>query len=72
MIENTQWDIRIIMLLAVTLLVQSIFLFRDAQKRGSYKWFWGIWGLLQFPMPTLFYFLFVRWPQYRKQNKRSV
>ncbi|GAE30558.1 hypothetical protein [Alkalihalobacillus hemicellulosilyticus] len=44
MIEGTQWDMRIIMLLAVTLLVQSIFLFRDAQKEGATNGF-GVFGV---------------------------
>ena len=26
------------------LLTQSILLFIDAKKKGSYPWLWGIWG----------------------------
>ncbi|CAG9621375.1 transcriptional regulator [Sutcliffiella rhizosphaerae] len=51
-------------------LTQSILLFIDAKKKGSYAWFWGIWGLIQFPLPTLFYLLLVIYP-YHKKRKRS-
>jgi hypothetical protein len=47
-------------LLAAVLLAQSIWLFYDARRRGLYPWFWGIWGLFQFPFPTLIYLLFAR------------
>lgn len=56
-------------LLIPVLLAQSILLFIDAKKKGSYAWFWGIWGLIQFPMPTLFYLLFVILPYHRKKKK---
>ncbi|MGM0837149.1 MAG: transcriptional regulator [Bacillota bacterium] len=56
-------------LLIPVLLTQSILLFIDAKKKGSYAWFWGIWGLIQFPMPTLFYLLFVILPYQRKKKK---
>ena len=42
------------------LLVQSIFLFTNARKHGHNYWLWGILGLIQAPMPLLFYLLFVR------------
>lgn len=48
------------------LFTQSILLFIDAKKKGSYPWFWGIWGLMQVPTPTLFYLLLVIWP-YKKR-----
>ncbi|MFP3360363.1 transcriptional regulator, partial [Planococcus sp. SIMBA_143] len=44
-------------------------LFVDAKKKGSYPWLWGIWGLIQLPMPTLFYLLFVVWPYKRRLKK---
>ncbi|WP_212933706.1 transcriptional regulator [Robertmurraya siralis] len=59
----------ILLLLLPFFLTQSILLFIDAKKRGSYPWFWGIWGLIQIPMPILFYFLFVILPNKRKQNR---
>jgi hypothetical protein len=49
-----------IILVAAVLLLQSIFLFLDARKRNHNYWLWGIIGLIQAPMPTLFYLLFVR------------
>lgn len=60
----------ILPLLIPILLTQSILLFIDAKKKGSYPWFWGIWGLIQLPMPTLFYLLFVVLP-YKRKQKRS-
>ncbi|MBT2644801.1 sigma-Y antisigma factor component [Bacillus sp. ISL-41] len=42
------------------LLVQSIFLFTNARKHGHNYWLWGILGLIQAPMPLLFYLLFAR------------
>jgi uncharacterized BrkB/YihY/UPF0761 family membrane protein len=53
------------------LLTQSILLFIDAKKKGSYAWFWGIWGLLGVPTPTLFYLLFVVLPYHRKKKKKK-
>ncbi|WP_020618232.1 hypothetical protein [Paenibacillus daejeonensis] len=65
-------------ILGVALLTQGISLFIDARKRGSYPWFWGIWGLIQFPTPTVIYLLAVRkvlhpfvrqWIQKRRAKK---
>lgn len=47
-------------LLSAIMLTQSTWLFLDARKRDSKPWFWGIWGLIQFPLPTIFYWLIVR------------
>lgn len=58
----------ILLLLLPFLLTQSILLFIDAKKRGSYPWFWGIWGLIQLPLPTLFYLLLVVLPYKRKHK----
>ena len=44
----------------VILLAQSIFLFTNARKHGHNYWLWGILGLIQAPMPLLFYLVFVR------------
>ncbi|MDP4083964.1 MAG: sigma-Y antisigma factor component [Bacillota bacterium] len=49
-----------IFLVALILLCQSVFLFFDARKRNFNYWLWGIVGLIQAPMPTLFYLIFVR------------
>lgn len=53
--------------LIIALLTQGIWLFIDARKREANSWFWGIWGLIQLPMPTLFYLLFVVRP-FRKRR----
>ncbi|WP_371017982.1 transcriptional regulator [Pseudalkalibacillus sp. JSM 102089] len=53
-------------ILILLLLTQSMLLFVDAKKKGSYPWLWGIWGLIQLPMPTLIYLLFVVWPHKRR------
>ncbi|REE85393.1 hypothetical protein A8990_112122 [Paenibacillus taihuensis] len=52
---------------AILLIAQSSWLFIDARKHSRYPWFWGIWGLIQCPMPLIFYFLIVRvdWSQFR-------
>ncbi|MFC0469948.1 transcriptional regulator [Halalkalibacter kiskunsagensis] len=66
----TDFELYVILpLVVVLLLVQSTLLFVDAKKKGSYAWFWGIWGLIQFPLPTLFYLFFVVRP-YRNKLKR--
>lgn len=56
----TSDEIMIIACVIPILLAQSIYLFIDARKRDSFPWFWGLWGLIQAPMPLLFYLLFVR------------
>ncbi|KMK76621.1 Negative regulatory protein yxlD [Alkalihalobacillus pseudalcaliphilus] len=55
--------------IAAILLTQSILLFIDAKKRNKYPWFWGLWGLIQAPTPTLFYLLFI-YISKRRQIKR--
>ena len=57
---NNELSPTMIILVAAVLLLQSIFLFLDARKRNHNYWLWGIIGLIQAPMPTLFYLLFVR------------
>jgi ABC-type proline/glycine betaine transport system permease subunit len=53
-------SLALILTVAAILLTQSIFLFLDARKRNHNYWLWGILGLIQAPMPTLFYLIFVR------------
>jgi hypothetical protein len=50
----------VIILVAAILLSQSLYLFLDARKQNHNYWLWGIVGLIQAPMPTLFYLIFVR------------
>lgn len=47
-------------LIVLLLLAQGTWLFTDARRRGAAPWFWGIWGLIQFPFPLLMYWMFVR------------
>jgi hypothetical protein len=49
-----------IIVVAVILLCQSLFLFFNAKKHQHNYWLWGILGLIQAPFPTIFYLLFVR------------
>lgn len=53
-------DIIILPIVAIILLSQSIYLFIDARKNGMNYWFWGIIGLIQAPMPLIFYLLVKR------------
>jgi hypothetical protein len=55
--------------IGLILLTQSTFLFIDARKHGHNYWFWGIIGLIQAPMPTLFYLLFARRIWKRKKHE---
>lgn len=55
-------------LLIAVLVTQSTWLFIDARKRDSMPWVWGLWGLIQFPMPLLFYFIFVRSGWFRRSG----
>lgn len=56
------------LLLAILMLSQSTWIFRDAQKRGVFPWFWGLWGLIQCPTPlVVYYFVVIR----RHKKKKS-
>lgn len=56
----TKMDLIILPIVAIILLIQSIYLFIDARKKGMNYWFWGIIGLIQAPMPLVFYLLVKR------------
>ncbi|WP_410772291.1 hypothetical protein [Fontibacillus sp. BL9] len=59
-------------LLAVMLLTQGMWIFRDARKRGKGKWawFWGLWGIFNVPTPLIVYLLVeVFIPEFRKKRK---
>jgi len=47
-------------ILGVLLLSQSMWLFRDAQKRKANPWIWGIWALTSVPTPLIVYLIVVR------------
>jgi hypothetical protein len=67
---NGDYSLTVILFVAAVLMMQSIFLFLDARKRNHNYWLWGIVGLIQAPMPTLFYLLFVR-KIFKKKNDTS-
>jgi hypothetical protein len=56
-------------LVAAILLLQSSYLFLDARKRNHNYWLWGIVGLIQVPMPALFYLIFIR-KIFQKKDKK--
>ncbi|MFJ7728005.1 sigma-Y antisigma factor component [Neobacillus sp. NPDC097160] len=67
---NKDLSLVTIIVVVVILLTQSIYLFMDARKRSHNYWLWGIVGLIQAPMPTLFYLIFVR-KIFRKNNRKK-
>ncbi|WP_026584516.1 hypothetical protein [Bacillus sp. J33] len=58
--NNEEISLPLLLVVGIILIVQSTFLFLDARKHGHNYWLWGIIGLIQAPMPTLFYLIFVR------------
>lgn len=56
-------------LIVSLLLTQGLALFIDARKRGAHAWLWGIYGLIQFPCPTITYLIYLLWRQ-RKWKSR--
>ncbi|MFB9326481.1 hypothetical protein ACFFSY_11205 [Paenibacillus aurantiacus] len=54
----------LIVLIVAMALCQSTWLFVDAKRRSRFPWFWGLWGLIQIPMPFVIYWIVVRkgWP----------
>lgn len=55
------------LMLIVILLLQGGWLFFDARRHSRYPWLWGVWGLLQCPVPTIVYLIAVRniWRRWR-------
>ena len=51
-LDMTQEKLMLLLYISPLLFAQSIFLFLNAKKKGANAWFWGIWGLIQTPMPT--------------------
>jgi hypothetical protein len=56
------------LLLAAVLLGQSLFIFRDAQKRGARAWLWGLYGLTSCPTAYLVYWFCVM----RKKKSKHI
>lgn len=60
------------LLLGSTMIGQSTWLFLDSGKRGGLKWFWGLWGLIQFPGPLIVYWLVVVRPSRKRQGRNGL
>ncbi|RBP92362.1 hypothetical protein DFO70_107297 [Cytobacillus firmus] len=58
--SSEEISLPLLIAVGIILIAQSTFLFLDARKNGHNYWLWGIIGLIQAPMPTLFYLIFVR------------
>lgn len=58
-------------LIPIVLISQGTWLFIDARKRDASFWLWGLWGLIQFPWPLVFYLLFVRLQIMKKLTTRE-
>ncbi|MFD0715943.1 transcriptional regulator [Paenibacillus sp. GCM10027626] len=64
------WAIILFIVVYVILAVaQSTWLFIDARKHGRFPWFWGIWGLIHIPMPTIVYLLWSMLDRTRKKKR---
>ncbi|HEO8422741.1 transcriptional regulator [Niallia sp. FSL W8-0635] len=61
----------LLFLLILALLAQGTFLFIHAKKNASIAWFWGIWGLISLPLPSILYFLLIILPKKRKVRKEK-
>ena len=57
--------------IAVLLLAQGAWIFRDAQKRGARGWLWGLYGLTNFPSSLIVYYLLVISPTRRNAKKSA-
>jgi len=58
--------------IAIVLLVQGTWLFIDARKHGKRYWFWGLWGMIYFPLPSILYLLFSRKIFSKRHRQRNV
>jgi hypothetical protein len=58
-------------ILPPVLFAQGTWLFVDARRRDSFPWFWGLWGMISFPLPIVLYLLIVRRMDRRYINKRE-
>ncbi|WP_245700047.1 hypothetical protein [Paenibacillus glacialis] len=71
MSELKEIPIWLIVTLIPLLLIQGTWLFIDAGKRGKWRWFWGLWGMVYIPIPLLLYLFFVRLPDERKKSREK-
>ncbi|WP_409342489.1 sigmaY antisigma factor component [Paenibacillus sp. MBLB4367] len=70
--QLTGSTIYILIGVCVILLLQGSWLFLDSRKRGASPWLWGLWGLIQCPMPLIVYWLVVRKPFRRPRGGSDV
>ncbi|ARI78322.1 sigma-Y antisigma factor component [Halobacillus mangrovi] len=49
-----------IILIALLLLTQSSILFIKARRIGKVPWLWGIVGLIQFPVPSIVFWILLK------------
>lgn len=59
-------------LIPVFLIAQSTWLFTHTRRHHRNRWFWGLWGLIQFPLPIIVYgtmYWFLPWRRGRKEQK---
>lgn len=52
------------------LFAQSTGLFLHARSRGNKAWFWGLWGLTNFPSPLVAYLILQAW--FARKQKRQT
>jgi len=72
-LENLSVENQLILFIGIglLLLIQSTSIFISARRRGKNPWFWGFIGLLNIPSGTIFYYLFVIYPEKRKERKKN-
>lgn len=58
LIEGVDYRLQLAFL-ALILLSQGTTLFVLAKKRGKRAWLWGLLGIIQFPLPAIFYYFIV-------------
>lgn len=71
---STKAKLLTFLLITPILLIQGIWVFKDAKKRGEkYYWLWGIYGLLNTPGNLIVYLIVTRLiiDKYRKRNNNS-
>ncbi|WMT40333.1 hypothetical protein RE628_24465 [Paenibacillus sp. D2_2] len=54
------------LLVFLALFTQGLFMFLDARRRGRRAWLWGLWGLMNFPLPVVVYSIAVIWLDRRR------
>lgn len=63
--EMPLWGWLLVVLLLVT---QSSILFLKARKIGKAPWLWGVVGLIQFPVPSIIFFILWKTVWTRKET----